>query len=121
MRSRWGAAGLHCQLAQQGQPDLPPPTAWSLQPTASPRHQVSRPFRTRQPQTWAHTETFCSHGMGPTSLRLSFREIEYWWFAGDDETSSRHRPLPAPEDPVLPSPMRFPLPSSIGEVAATSC
>ena len=39
--------------------------------------------------------------------------------AGDDETSSRHRPLPTPEDPVLPSPLRFPLPSSIGEVAAS--
>lgn len=36
----------------------------------------------------------------------------------EDETSSRHRPLPTPDDPILPSPLRFPLPTSIGERSA---
>jgi len=42
-------------------------------------------------------------------------------FTAEDETSSRHRPLPTPNDPVLPSPLRFPLPTSIGESALLWC
>lgn len=110
MQSRWAAGrrGRTVRRPPAAPPAPRPPTALSPLRTASPRPLVSSAQHTVRlvcrRNFWKASESTSN------ALTIAARIVS----VAEEETSSRHRPLPTPDDPILPSPMRFPLPTSIG-------